>query len=156
MASASQSLLPTLDAMNLLLRLAAVFTLLSLTACLSFPTDRASLREAQPNPVTFNFEGPISEVTSAIVESAQECGSRWRESMLGMVAAPPRFDVRLSDQTASKSVVEIWSMNALSPDYMYELFVLRSTETGTKLKSCLLYTSPSPRDLSTSRMPSSA
>ena len=35
-------------------------------------------------------------------------------------------------------------------------------ETGTtfeenaKLKSCLLYTSPSPRDLSTSRMPSSA
>ena len=26
----------------------------------------------------------------------------------------------------------------------------------TKLKDCLLYTSPSPRDLSTSRMPSSA
>ena len=28
--------------------------------------------------------------------------------------------------------------------------------TGAKVKSCLLYTSPSPRDLSTSRMPSSA
>ena len=27
---------------------------------------------------------------------------------------------------------------------------------GAKLKACLLYTSPSPRDLSTSRMPSSA
>ena len=28
--------------------------------------------------------------------------------------------------------------------------------TGFETKSCLLYTSPSPRDLSTSRMPSSA
>ena len=28
--------------------------------------------------------------------------------------------------------------------------------TGTELNDCLLYTSPSPRDLSTSRMPSSA
>ena len=29
-------------------------------------------------------------------------------------------------------------------------------EAGEQAKSCLLYTSPSPRDLSTSRMPSSA
>ena len=29
-------------------------------------------------------------------------------------------------------------------------------DTGTTLDACLLYTSPSPRDLSTSRMPSSA
>ena len=33
---------------------------------------------------------------------------------------------------------------------------LRSDEVKTKNISCLLYTSPSPRDLSTSRMPSSA
>ena len=31
-----------------------------------------------------------------------------------------------------------------------------SDPTETELKACLLYTSPSPRDLSTSRMPSSA
>ena len=30
------------------------------------------------------------------------------------------------------------------------------SELGELLRSCLLYTSPSPRDLSTSRMPSSA
>ena len=30
------------------------------------------------------------------------------------------------------------------------------TDVNVKFKSCLLYTSPSPRDLSTSRMPSSA
>ena len=29
-------------------------------------------------------------------------------------------------------------------------------KTATKAKTCLLYTSPSPRDLSTARMPSSA
>ena len=33
---------------------------------------------------------------------------------------------------------------------------LVDNEMVKKLKSCLLYTSPSPRDLSTSRMPSSA
>ena len=33
---------------------------------------------------------------------------------------------------------------------------LRELEEETSIKSCLLYTSPSPRDLSTSRMPSSA
>ena len=31
-----------------------------------------------------------------------------------------------------------------------------SVQTHTQVGSCLLYTSPSPRDLSTSRMPSSA
>ena len=33
---------------------------------------------------------------------------------------------------------------------------LQASETATVNQSCLLYTSPSPRDLSTSRMPSSA
>ena len=46
-------------------------------------------------------------------------------------------------------------------DVEYSLFASKSSE-GKKIKindkelTCLLYTSPSPRDLSTSRMPSSA
>ena len=39
---------------------------------------------------------------------------------------------------------------------VFEESVARSPEALTRLGSCLLYTSPSPRDLSTSRMPSSA
>ena len=38
----------------------------------------------------------------------------------------------------------------------YEVVSLDGTTTHQLLTSCLLYTSPSPRDLSTSRMPSSA
>ena len=38
----------------------------------------------------------------------------------------------------------------------YEYKVVDQTYKQVKPKSCLLYTSPSPRDLSTSRMPSSA
>ena len=41
----------------------------------------------------------------------------------------------------------------------YEWFIDVETKTGTLIevfKDCLLYTSPSPRDLSSSRMPSSA
>ena len=34
--------------------------------------------------------------------------------------------------------------------------ILQRLDTHSLLKDCLLYTSPSPRDLSTSRMPSSA
>ena len=47
-------------------------------------------------------------------------------------------------------------------DVYYEPFLgggsvaLHITKKYPKLKICLLYTSPSPRDLSTSRMPSSA
>ena len=38
----------------------------------------------------------------------------------------------------------------------FDGFLARAWAQETKLGSCLLYTSPSPRDLSTSRMPSSA
>ena len=36
------------------------------------------------------------------------------------------------------------------------MFTTKTVNRGGFLKNCLLYTSPSPRDLSTSRMPSSA
>ena len=43
---------------------------------------------------------------------------------------------------------DVWAL----PDRYNSL----TTEQKTELDTCLLYTSPSPRDLSTSRMPSSA
>jgi len=45
---------------------------------------------------------------------------------------------------------------ATTMDKFQVLDALRRGASGILLKDCLLYTSPSPRDLSTSRMPSSA
>ena len=42
------------------------------------------------------------------------------------------------------------------PDFAVIRLLYQPFEKVLELKSCLLYTSPSPRDLSTSRMPSSA
>ena len=46
------------------------------------------------------------------------------------------------------------------PDNLIEAFIVQAAKGGIDVfrifDSCLLYTSPSPRDLSTSRMPSSA
>ena len=46
-----------------------------------------------------------------------------------------------------------WEHSALSEDEVQWDTIMQRKE---KIKDCLLYTSPSPRDLSTSRMPSSA
>ena len=44
----------------------------------------------------------------------------------------------------------------LKADQGLAQFSQQLEEQGSELRACLLYTSPSPRDLSTSRMPSSA
>ena len=44
----------------------------------------------------------------------------------------------------------------LKPEYLDALIELEGIQIPNRAFSCLLYTSPSPRDLSTSRMPSSA
>ena len=50
-------------------------------------------------------------------------------------------------------VIKVGSLNIGGDN---PISVQSMTNTLTKDKGCLLYTSPSPRDLSTSRMPSSA
>ena len=48
--------------------------------------------------------------------------------------------------------------NKSNPDgpSLYCAVIVKKVDSKTRSKTCLLYTSPSPRDLSTSRMPSSA
>ena len=45
---------------------------------------------------------------------------------------------------------------ALCNELGVDVYVINGSDEGRFLDTCLLYTSPSPRDLSTSRMPSSA
>ena len=54
---------------------------------------------------------------------------------------------------------ELWLRNRKRNDITideYDKFIIDNLKTGKTCIFCLLYTSPSPRDLSTSRMPSSA
>ena len=50
----------------------------------------------------------------------------------------------------ARGIIRLLAENAIISDQTSIKF------NGTNINSCLLYTSPSPRDLSTSRMPSSA
>ena len=49
-----------------------------------------------------------------------------------------------------------WLKDHLTVSAKEESLLEKLTDIGLEVESCLLYTSPSPRDLSTSRMPSSA
>ena len=61
--------------------------------------------------------------------------------------SPTLFRLTIAFFSISIGFFVIWS------GYMLEDYVIKS---GSIDRGCLLYTSPSPRDLSTSRMPSSA
>ena len=63
------------------------------------------------------------------------------------------IDLNENGKTQAKKAGELIKEQKLNIDQYYSSFQLRAKNT---LKICLLYTSPSPRDLSTSRMPSSA
>ena len=76
-------------------------------------------------------------------ESPNECAA-WNDAILAMGSERVYMDI----------VMETRRTVQLNPKKI-ELPPLDSL-TGDKFRICLLYTSPSPRDLSTSRMPSSA
>ena len=64
------------------------------------------------------------------------------------------FEKRPYITSSSKKSEQVWMRTELPENYEYK----RNEELSKQAedKDCLLYTSPSPRDLSTSRMPSSA
>ena len=64
---------------------------------------------------------------------------------------------RIFGEIAAKNFVSVQPMNLPSGLIFYLDFKYNNSQFGgTQYSGCLLYTSPSPRDLSTSRMPSSA
>ena len=74
---------------------------------------------------------------------------------LGIGSEMLKRDLNVNYSGGEKKKQEILQMSILKP----EMAILDETDSGLDidaLRICLLYTSPSPRDLSTSRMPSSA
>ena len=63
-----------------------------------------------------------------------------------------RLDSRVFRETTSKARITLCDIESLAEIYNYRSIRWKAK----KLTPCLLYTSPSPRDISGSRMPSSA
>ena len=67
----------------------------------------------------------------------------------------PAFDQMLGGGLPRQSVVELFGYQSSGKTYLAQRAIAYAQSQGMSC-GCLLYTSPSPRDLSTSRMPSSA
>ena len=65
------------------------------------------------------------------------------------------FEITQNDRTNNELVKNLLSINGVEGIFLGKDFISINKYDDTSW-DCLLYTSPSPRDLSTSRMPSSA
>ena len=64
--------------------------------------------------------------------------------------------LHLDPKNSDPASIEFTEDNGIFKIIYWDGYSLAEEFNATDIKSCLLYTSPSPRDLSTSRMPSSA
>ena len=74
----------------------------------------------------------------------------WHQQDRSGAAIDPAITSYDDNALANVGQAKHFAMEAL------EVFWRKSPEMANRIQTCLLYTSPSPRDLSTSRMPSSA
>ena len=77
-------------------------------------------------------------------------------------ARPGKHHLMIADAEGAEAIIDIATPELMAASHI--IYIPRGTDYADKLRAlnpaqfydCLLYTSPSPRDLSTSRMPSSA
>eukprot|EP00831_Metopus_contortus_P052935 TRINITY_DN44472_c0_g1_i1.p2 TRINITY_DN44472_c0_g1~~TRINITY_DN44472_c0_g1_i1.p2 ORF type:complete len:153 (-),score=27.23 TRINITY_DN44472_c0_g1_i1:73-531(-) len=112
--------------------------------------DQAEYNMIKKKSIEFELEKLFSVLGfDQIVFVPFERGILFTKYITGVASLGSRFDMRNSAEDA-------WTR--LKMTYIHEITSkkLRDLEAFPKYFVCLLYTSPSPRDLSTSRMPSSA
>ena len=105
---------------------------------------------------------PIDEAISTLLNSLpaiEEIESTPLTDCVGRVLAED-FTAPLDVPPHTNSAMDGYALRSedvkFLPVTLYISQRIIAGSVGTRLESCLLYTSPSPRDLSTSRMPSSA
>ena len=119
---------------------------------------------ATPLDLTTWHPPELTRATDALTAPVDARGADWRDVTLRNVdlrdANLCRTDLRGADfSSCDLSGADLRLARYDHKTQVPEGFDLRSSGAvgpGARLSGCLLYTSPSPRDLSTSRMPSSA
>ena len=119
------------------------------------------------NSTTGDPEGEIS-VVSDVIPAEDEIKKVLKNFIGDITQTPPIYSaIKIDGQRAyklaraGKSVempsrqVKIYSLDLVDYSYPY-LKIRANVSSGTYIRTCLLYTSPSPRDRQKSRMPSSA
>lgn len=104
-----------------------------LSGCLTLPKTKDDVRTMQPQMVTVEFNATLPEVMDSFTTVAKTCGKVWRRtlaSMVGWGAAPHFIGIAEYGEDGTSATFEIWSMNVLSPDYIFELFEMRSRTDG--------------------------
>ena len=103
----------------------------------------------------------LSELSNQFSRNVLDATQAWQMHIVDEndLSGLPQSAIDLAAQLASESDQKGWLFTLQTPSY---LAVMQHADKSSLRKkmytaySCLLYTSPSPRDLSTSRMPSSA
>ena len=104
-------------------------------------------------------ERVTAAVENAVTESVTEAGKISRNIQQAIYEDAEAFFSGIDKLASAKSVSEAVEIQSSLLRARGEVFVSRAKATADylgKLAACLLYTSPSPRDRTRSRMPSSA
>ena len=103
------------------------------------------------------FEGAPGFYMTASTRPLSDIADFGQLRRLGVGVDHLRIDAPEEARTVTRYGVRDVVISRLGEDYLdWRRAVIRLKEAAALYDTCLLYTSPSPRDLSTSRMPSSA
>ena len=125
-----------------------------------YEIDHMGVPELLSSVVCPGGQGDVSIVDNLLIMSVEQTRSRVDCGLQGVSkeASPDRFrGIRIFDISNLSEPKQVGAVQTCRGSHTHSV-VSGPDETGKIIvyNSCLLYTSPSPRDLSTSRMPSSA
>ena len=125
------------------------------------PTPQSAAPVASPQPAATDTmfdvaDASLDRILSLETEEDVTCWTSFRQLESFIARAPLTDDATLQKLVAMRSLVTgVWSRASIaSAEPVLNRGALGAARVAPR--PCLLYTSPSPRDLSTSRMPSSA
>ena len=100
---------------------------------------------------------PAYGKTCSSCGKANHFAAKWAIQLcVGHTAILPSSEVRNLGRWFDNQLKMVTQINQTCKAAFFHIFNIRKIRKFLSLDTCLLYTSPSPRDLSTSRMPSSA